>query len=78
MTTHQFEENCEILEGICEEYGLKVGRGHYVAVVFVYVCSSYPLLSEDKLWFDDEDLSNPNWDSIRERVCSFSLEFRFS
>ncbi len=79
MTTHQFEENCEILEGICEEYGLKLRiqrreSYHYtelIASVFASPRSRY-------MHFCENSLSNPNWDSIRERVCSLSLENSFS
>jgi hypothetical protein len=68
-----FEENCEILEGICEEYGLKLHRGHYTTAVATYKGIYGPFL-----WINDEDLSDSNWDSIREKICYFCLEDNFS
>lgn len=72
MTTHQFEENCEILGRICEEYGLYYRMGH----CSVHVSTKKNMKFDNPLLLFDfeEDLSNPDWDSIREELCSFSIE----
>ncbi len=69
MTTHQFEENREILGKICEDYGLKYIVGYYfVTVRFAPGCYMH---------FSEDSLSNPDWDGIKERICLLSLEDNF-
>jgi len=70
-----FEENCEILEGICEEYGLnclkcKVSHSLVGSLVLApdHRCYTY---------FDRNSLSNPNWGYIRDEVLSLLLNYTF-
>lgn len=73
----KFKENCEILKGIGEEYGLGFEKGHYIVIV-TPDANLLEIGSESEiLWFDEEDLYNPNWDNIRERLLSLSLNTTF-